>query len=499
MISNLPTPPADKTPLAVRGAQGLLATGFGTLLSASYLLVEFGPADPTRRWLGQLAERVTSAEGKVAEAVQLALTFPGLRHLGLPDAATSGLGSEFREGMTTPRRQRVLGDLPGTASDPAHWLWGGTGDTLHGVLLLYAADNAALASLVARETTELTQTGGGRLIRQLSTVPFDNQVEQFGFTDGISQPVIPVPNQPAEGALPCGEFVLGYRDLTGFFPPSPTLPPDQDPLNLLPVAADGSGQKDFGWNGSYLVIRQLDQDVAGFWNYLREAAGQEPGAGPNEAVRLASKMVGRWPSGVPLVMAPDGDPGSVKDQNDFLYAGDPDGLRCPLGAHIRRANPRDRLHGPDMDSRDLVNRHRMIRRGRSYGPPAAADVYPPGLQPRPLQPVDDGAGGRGLHFLCLNADLGRQFEFVQQTWLKNPKFTGLYDETDPITGGRAAAPSTPAPPPASSFTVPESPVRRRLTRLPDFVTTRGGGYFFLPSLPAIRYLAANGGRPAGGG
>jgi deferrochelatase/peroxidase EfeB len=201
-------------------------------------------------------------------------------------------------------------------------------------------------------------------------------------------------------------------------------------------------------------------------------------------------MVGRWPSGAPLVETPDRDNPCLGDDNDFgYYRTDPLGLACPLGAHIRRVNPRDSLDPqPGTDASLAVNDgHRLLRRGRSYGPgsgtPAAARPAAAGNNGHAerLARADVAPGsGTGLHFICLVASLIRQFEFVQHTWLNNPTFHGLYDDTDPLIGSRH--------PRGATFTVPARPVRRRYRDLPQFVRTRGGAYFFLPGISALRYL-----------
>jgi Dyp-type peroxidase family len=178
-------------------------------------------------------------------------------------------------------------------------------------------------------------------------------------------------------------------------------------------------------------------------------------------------MVGRWPSGAPLVKAPDHDAPALADDNDFAYRDDPGGLACPIGAHIRRANPRDSLGPEPTASLDASDRHRLLRRARSYGP--AGDG------------TRSAGSETGLYFICLAADLARQFEFVQHTWLNNATFNGLYDDADPLTGTHHPAGAT--------FTVPARPVRHRYRGLPQFVRTRGGAYFFLPGVSAVRYLA----------
>jgi deferrochelatase/peroxidase EfeB len=204
---------------------------------------------------------------------------------------------------------------------------------------------------------------------------------------------------------------------------------------------------------------------------MYEQGGAEDGQRTEDkAVRLAAKCVGRWPGGAPLSRAPDEDAAEWARDNTFTYRDDGGGFKCPVGAHIRRANPRDSLEPGPQESAKLTRRHMIMRRGRAYGPPLARFQK----EERPQE--------RGLFFVAVNANIGRQFEFMQQTWLNNPKFDGLLDETDPISGARD-------PRLGGSLTIPEQPVRRRLTGLPAFVTTRGGEYFFLPGLPALRFLA----------
>ncbi|HYT26006.1 MAG TPA: peroxidase, partial [Actinomycetota bacterium] len=302
----------------------------------------------------------------------------------------------------------------------------------------------------------------------------------------ISQPLVeglPRTGPPAQ-TVRAGEIVLGYPNEYALYTDRPLLPAAEDPGGLLPRDAGGSGDADLGRNGSYLVVRQLAQDVRGFRRFLERATTRADG-GSDERDRewLAAKMVGRWPGGAPLVLSPDRDDPALADANDFAYAAsDPDGLRCPLGAHVRRAHPRDSLDpGPgSQKSIDVDKRHRILRRGREYGPPLPPDA--------PLDGPGTAPGAdeeRGLHFMCLNANIARQFEFIQHTWVNNPKFDGLYDDPDPVVAASAAL--------GGSFTVPARPVRRRVTGVPAFVTVRGGGYFFLPGIRAIRYLASLGG------
>jgi deferrochelatase/peroxidase EfeB len=206
-------------------------------------------------------------------------------------------------------------------------------------------------------------------------------------------------------------------------------------------------------------------------------------------------MVGRWPNGAPLALFPEEPPPDAKyvPTNDFLYldakapgGADPYGQRCPLGSHVRRTNPRDSLEPGPAESLIVTRRHRILRRGRAYGPPLAASMEAEAL----LDAADD-KGKRGLLFLCLNADIARQFEFIQQTWVVNPKFEGLCSDPDPVIGAHLdPALAASRPDEISDFTIPRDPVRRRETGLRRFVSLRGGAYFFVPGLRALRFLAA---------
>jgi deferrochelatase/peroxidase EfeB len=213
--------------------------------------------------------------------------------------------------------------------------------------------------------------------------------------------------------------------------------------------------------------------------------GRFPGDRADACITLASKMLGRWPSGAPLIKSPKVDRPELCDDNDFLYvrSGDADGFRCPIGSHIRRSNPRDALQPePGSDrSIEVGNRHRIIRRGRSYGPPVAAS-----MDPRDIIGKAPDDQERGLHFICFNTQIARQFEFIQHTWVNSPKFDGLYEDDDPWTGDRGDA----GQPPGGTFTIQQDPVRMRVSGLPRFVTTRGGMYFFMPGITAFKYLVS---------
>ena len=454
------------TDLEVGDIQGLVVSGYGRMRYARYLLARIDDGDGARRWLDRVAARVTTSEAPEPErCINVALTHAGLAALGLPDSALATFPASFAEGMAAPHRSRALGDTGPNA--PALWEWGSTarGAEVHVLLMLFAVNAETMAALDAAEVADL-QSCGLTVINAIDADPLPDTAagrrfatEHFGFADGISQPAIG--DKGSAERLADGEFVLGYANGYGKVTPTPYLP-----------AGRGSAV-DLGRNGTFLVFRQLEQDVAGFWNYLRAVMTRPVGSvDEQEMGRLAAKIVGRWPSGAPLVSYPDRDPAARggADLNQFGYAAeDPHGERCPVGSHIRRSNPRDSLNTSDPGTAlKNANLHRIIRRGRSYGPPATDRFTPDGAR-------------RGLLFICLCANLERQFEFIQHTWTNNPKFAGLYDETDPLIGTQ--------PPYGGAYTIQAQPIRQRITALPNFVTTRGGAYFLLPSIAALRRIA----------
>jgi deferrochelatase/peroxidase EfeB len=374
--------------------------------------------------------------------------------LGLGERCVATFPIAFQQGMAAKGRARALGD------DPDRWRWGGDGD-VDALLLVYAATRRLLGEELAARKAELQRFG----LATLAEIPLDEVrqplVEPFGFRDGVSQPVLRGSTRSARlrdaaDIVEPGEIVLGYRDNLGIVPPMPR-----------------TRGRDIGRNGTYLVVRQLEQDVAGFRDYvsgkardLAQARDPRVPPGSREALEhwIAAKMMGRWRDGSSLVRHPD-RPGiwtgeSHVPDNDFrLGSEDPVGLRCPLGSHIRRANPRDSFDPGSSVQVGITNRHRILRVGRRY-------EHAPGENP-------------GLMFMCLNADIERQFEFLQQTWILGADFHGL-GEIDPIVGYG---------PQGETMTIPTPGGPLRLDGLAKFVTMRGGGYFFLPGRSTVRFLA----------
>jgi Dyp-type peroxidase family len=380
--------------------------------------------------------------------------------------------------MVTEHRKRLLGDSG--SSDPANWRWGADHTSpVHISLLVFGKNKETCLAYYATLKQQYENSGLQEVICiDGQTLPQNK--EHFGFRDGISQPAITGSGRHGtkENTVKPGEFILGYQNEYHVYPDSPLINFEQGNMNLLSADAGGSGKKDLGRNGSYLVVRQMQQDVHAFWNFMNEKTKNEDGSiNISESTKLAAKMVGRWPSGAPVTKFPDKDPEIISDDNDFGYAkDDKDGLKCPYGSHLRRTNPRDSFEDDKIkESVILSNRHRIIRRARLYGEPHVGS--PTNMNPN---------GEVGLLFNCFNADISRQFELVQYTWANSTKVKDLYNDPDPIIGVR----ETPDHRQEQNFTIQSCPVNKTIKGLQRFVTIRGGAYFFFPSITVIRYISS---------
>jgi len=483
--------------------QGLLRFGYKHHTEGAFALLRVRNRAAARAWLAK-APVGTAAKGPLPPTVlQVAFTAPGLQALGAPDGVTSAFAPEFVAGLgTDPNRARRLGDVGN--NDPARWQWGGGDAQPHVLVMVYAMPGRLDACC---RDLESHWAVAFELMRWLPTTDMGG-VEPFGFTDGVSQPEIDWERRiPAEDHdslayrnLSClGEFLLGYPNEYGRYTARPLLEPVGAAATLLPRAEDDPERADLGRNGSYLVLRTLRQDVPGFWRFLDARARGDAA----ERQRIAEAMVGRHMDGRALLpSAPTPIAGVSADataRNGFTFDDDPAGLRCPVGAHIRRANPRNadlpantdglisrarRILGFDgavlhADAVASVRFHRVLRRGREYG-----QRMPLGeALARSSAPVETG-----LQFICLCADLARQFEFVQGAWIAGTKFAGLPHEGDPLLGNRRAAPGEAD---TARFTMPRTGCPSRVIEgLPTFVDVVGGAYFFLPGVRALRYLVS---------
>jgi Dyp-type peroxidase family len=459
--------------LELSDIQGILFRGYGGLPTCRYVLLSVKDPEAAGTWLASLASEVSQGiRGRDERALHIAFTYSGLQTLGVSQDVLRGFSQPFISGMVGEHRSRLLGDVG--ASDPSNWIWGGPHTApVHAVLVLYGPSVEAVESAYDVQRAHWSGSGWQEIYSLLADVRSGR--EHFGFTDGISQPAIAGyhPSRSALHAIRAGEFVLGYRNEYDLYTNRPLVDSSEAAARLLPFDVEGTGKKDLGRNGSYLVLRQLRQDVVAFRDTVDRLTRNGDGTpNPSASDRLAAQMVGRWPSGAPLVKSPKQDDPRLARNNEFAYhREDEHGLLCPLGAHVRRTNPRDALApDPGTEAALVVNRrHRLVRRGRAYGPE---------LAPGAVDHVD-----RGLMFVGLNGNIARQFEFVQHSWLADPLFNGFQGESDPISGVTDN----------NRFTVQGNPVRTRYCGLPRLVHVMGGAYCFLPGIRALRYLSQAGG------
>jgi Dyp-type peroxidase family len=442
--------------------QGDILRAYGNSYDCtSYAFVHIsGSAPEAREWFAGLLSHVTTAEpwreGKPLTTLNVALTAAGLRALGVSEQTVGTFAIEFRAGMAG--RAAVLGDEGPSA--PAEWEPRlGTGDA-HVLLTINAQATADHRRALSKMKAAMKGFKGVKVVYQQDAELLAGAREHFGFADGFAQPAIAgVNDEKVRGggipekdgrwrALAPGEFVLGY--------------PDEDTLvdrlqRLPPAPADPLGA-----SGTYMVWRKLHQDVA-LWRSTIARFAERYG----DAERLAAKVVGRWPNGAPLSVRPNAAGSSfdaaAPGANDFRYADDLDGRRCPLGAHIRRSNPRDALGFEGA----LSMRHRMIRRGMPYGPPLPADAS------------DDDGADRGLVFVSFQASIARQFEGVQGPWLADGNIFGLGHDKDFLLGDASGAGKMTIQGARPFFLAPQQ----------QLVTTRGGEYLFVPGIAALRALA----------
>lgn len=501
--------------------QSLVFTGFGKLRHSSVLMLRLAEdADANRAWLRALVGfrnasplkmnflesdnvkerrmgRVTFGEAERFEtAASLALSAEGLRVLGLgeesPERGLDALPGPFAMGMSG--RARRLGDIGEEA--PENWRWSDRGDkAIHAALVLHGADHETLARLVKLHS-RVARLTGIEIIEEIESLPnpANGQIyEHFGFRDGIVQPAIAGTTKANSSTVPAdiiapGEMVLGYANAQGYLTPGIPVDAINDPSHRLPAMPSDAKRyprfggspvqgslRDFGRNGSFIAIRQLEQHVERFEQAMDQAAIDVTRNYPElptllghdiNANWVSARLVGRWKNGASLLGNPLEPDRQAKARATMFGTDDPSGLQCPLGAHVRRANPRDSFEPGDPTELSIVNRHRLIRRGRSY------------------ERADNGHGSteRGLLFMAICEDLERQFEFVQRSWLDSPVFHELDQQNDPLVGRCPVGNSR-------SFEIPTSSGPVRISNLPQFVTVRAGGYFFLPSRSALLWLA----------
>ncbi len=510
---------APASVIETREVQSLLFGGFSNHAHAACLILNLPDnAGAARAWLAEVVPALSFGDDPPQSDTRiLSLSHQGLAKLDLPEATLRAFPMAFRQGMAHATRANILSDTGKDA--PEHWVWGQTPPDA--ALLLYAP-NAKLLTAQQKDVAAVLKRHGGSILHKVILAELQDRrdakgrrmssVEAFGFADGISQPVIRgtrrfVSTTDAIHVVEPGEFLLGYPNNRGDVTPAIAVPSTADTDNILPVANPGHGgallpdfnstganaARDFARNGSFLVIRQLDQKTDAFERFTSDTAESfkshagMPKHFTSAAQRqhwIAAKMVGRWKDGTSLFRYPhrpgagwDGEFTATPD-NDFLPGTeDPTGQRCPFGAHIRRANPRDSLSPGSKDQLAISNRHRILRVGRSYQAKGSG--------------IND-AKHPGLLFMCFNGDLERQFEFIQQTWSMAWQFHGLENEVDPILARGVANPGDTRQ--LARLTIPTQEGALQIQNVADVIDVRGGGYFFMPSRSALNFLSAR--RPA---
>ncbi len=494
-------------------------------LKGRFLTLNIADAEAGQNFVNALLPTVTTALSAAGNGVpqpkvtvNIAFSFMGLLALGIPTRTLGRMPDEFIDGMR--KRAPMLGDdfhedwtskwdevwtktKPGSVSDE---------HTIHMLVTLNAQmnpDGTAVPELDQKteEINRLCSPGGVTILdghnlpkrqpvlryQDLSvlTVPRSNgtvevlPTEHFGFRDFIGDPVFegqpdgkPVNGNGAfDGAghwrpLKAGEFLLGY--------------PDE-----AQEIAGAAMPLDFSRNGTFMAYRKLHQNVVEFHNYMDETAKRFGAVfgidNPQDRLEtLKAKIAGRWSDGVPLSLAPTADEwrkfnetyrGKPTDReraiSDFTFHDDPQGTKCPIASHMRRVNTRDSLAPSGKEGSVLNNRRRVIRRGLPYGD-GSAD----------LPDTTD----RGVVMLVLCASLFRQFEFVQQQWINYGLDANVGNDTCPLVGNHADGTNGPK----AKFVIPSDPSTGRppfiMEGIPQFVETRGGGYFFIPSMTALRMI-----------
>lgn len=477
---------------------------------ARYVFLNIRDGKHAREFVGEVSKEVTTAvrwdEGvnpirKPPSTVNIGFAYQGLKQLELPRASLIGFPMEFVMGMK--QRKDILGDDGRSA--PEHWdpIWRDNRETdwLKDVHIWISINGQTpadmqkryewLQELVTRSAGGVAILSGNRGDNGVDNLPFQDvhvvmqdgkptSKEHFGYTDGIGDPVFEgLPGRPERvigrgkqmkdgtwAPLATGEFILGHRDEADEYPEAPAP-------QLL------------SRNGTFMVYRKLHENVGTFNAYLEQEGAKYPGG----KELLAAKFVGRWrDNGAPLVDAPDAQSKTAWDAkfmaanpverdkmlSGFTFNNDKDGAKCPFSSHLRRINPRASLETtPNAFETPgaLANRRRVMRRGLPYG-----DVKDP--------TSDDG--NHGIVIMMISASISRQFEFVQQQWINYGNDFHAGNDKEIILGNHGADLSSRA---VLEVEKDSDDAPYFLNKIPRLVETRGGDYFFIPSMTALRMIA----------
>src|SRR5450755_1218333 len=481
-----------KGALDLADIQGFILRGYRMPMVRHFLLTVGVPA-AARKLLGRLVSdeesdvpQITTAEDwhvgfspgpgdnpadpprhKPDYCLNLGITWPGLIALEIKDRVPTLAFKSFGAFIAgAAERAQLVGDTG--ASAPQNWIDAFGKGSDHVLVTLHAISPEAMTSYSDRLSAlfaegdafrEIWRQDGMALMEMRDGEPVSTFKVHFGYTDGISMTTIRggPERYPLDHQQPCEPWLFVLRDeAENYFVPEP---------------------RELGLNGSFAVFKMIETDVVGFEKCLQS---DKDAIDPE---LLAAKICGRWRNGIPLMLSPDTDrpQGGIPTEqlNNFEYvnadgSGDPKGLRCPVGAHMRRINPRGQPVTGQGQPGGSNNTHRLIRRGMPYGP-----VYDPS------QPYDSIE--RGLLGYFINSSIENQYEFVLGHWVNDSEFAGavrLHPKSkDPMIGTQDPA--------ESIFVIPQAngapPIR--IMGLSSFTTTKAAAYCFLPSITAIKFIA----------
>ncbi len=481
-----------KSSLDLGDIQGFILRGYRMPMVRHFLLSVGVPAE-ARKLLARLvsgdetdAPQITTAEdwhvgfepgpgdnpsdtprNKPDYCLNIGITWPGMIALEIKDRVPTLAFKSFNAFISgAAQRASLVGDIG--PSGPENWI-GGFGKGLDHVLVtLHALSPDAmksysdkLAALFAEGGAfrEIWRTDGMALMEMKDAKPVPTFKVHFGYTDGISITTIKggPERYPSDHQKPCEPWLFVLQDdAENYFVPEP---------------------REFGLNGSFACFKIIETDVVGFENFLQSNKDKI------DPELLAAKICGRWRNGIPLALSPDTDspPGGISPEqmNNYEYvnsdgSGDPKGLHCPVGAHMRRINPRGQPVTGQGEPGGSNNTHRLIRRGLPYGP-----VYDPA---KPYDGIE-----RGLLGYFINSSFENQYEFVLGHWVNDSEFAGAVrlppKAKDPMIGTQDPA--------ESIFAIPQAngapPIK--ITGFSSFVTTKASAYCFLPSITAIKFIS----------
>jgi deferrochelatase/peroxidase EfeB len=478
--------------LKLADIQGFVVRGYRMPMVRHFLLTVGNPAT-ARKLLGRFvsgdesdAPQITTAEEwhvgfesgpndnpadaphhKPNYCLNVGITWPGLLALEIKERAPALSFKSFGAFIAgAAERARLVGDTGPSA--PENWVGVfGKGDD-HLLVTLHALSAEAMSIHSDRLSALFAEGGafqetwsqdGMALMQMQDGKPVPTSKVHFGYTDGISMTTIRggPERYPPDHQQPCEPWLFVLQDeAENYFVPQP---------------------RELGLNGSFACFKMIMTDVVGFEKFLQSNKDKI------DPELLAAKICGRWRNGVPLALSPETDSpaGGIRPEqlNDYDYvnadgSGDPKGLRCPIGAHMRRINPRGQPVTGQGHLGGSNNTHRLIRRGMPYGP-----IYDPTQRYDGIE--------RGLLGYFINSNLENQYEFVLSQWVNDSAFAGAVrlnpDSKDPMIGTQDPA--------KSIFVIPQStgapPIK--VTGFGTFITTRASAYCFLPSITAFKFIS----------